>query len=698
MADAGTLKINILADVAEFNKSLEKIAGDLKNIGTKVTAFGLAVGAGLGFAVKAAGESEAATGQLTVALRNQGQYTDELREKILSFSSALQEQTGYSDEAITGVQSSLIAYGLQGEALERVTKAALDLSRAQGVDLTSSALLLGRAFTGETSMLSRYGISIDQNLPKTEKFGAALKLIEGMYGGSAAEYRKTFLGQLDAMKEKFGDLAQDIGFALLPYLREFVAWADTMVTKFRALDPAVIQTGAKIAALAAAGSLVLGPLLVLAGTLPSIIAGFKAMGIFAALLGTSFGGILVPIAGLVYAVGLWISRWDELRESSKVLLNYVLIDGLNAVMVKANGVIAWINEKVIPIIQKIPGIGEIATIPLLGQLEHVKFVVENTASDAVTSVQKAGDKAGKALDKDIKNMGKDVKGLGGLISKQAMQMEKDEADRKARAIAAADAHYASLFAAAANHEAMVSALRKFFTAEDVTLVMNSLNQKAQLDLLAKMKQLEEEGKFNEAKLLQIQTVNDAIDAREEKLKQARQERAQNFVSTLNYISSLADSKNRWLAGIGKAAAISTATIDTYAAANKALKSAPPPWNFALMGAVIAAGLANVAKIVGIRLAEGGIVMPRSGGVTATVAEAGSPEAVIPLKGSKAKRMLGDALGGGGSNITVQISGQFLEADSTKWQRLVREYLVPEIRRFTDISPKGPFTRRRGRTV
>jgi hypothetical protein len=51
---------------------------------------------------------------------------------------------------------------------------------------------------------------------------------------------------------------------------------------------------------------------------------------------------------------------------------------------------------------------------------------------------------------------------------------------------------------------------------------------------------------------------------------------------------------------GKAFAIAQATIDTWAAANKALASGPPPWNFIVMGTVIAAGLANVAKIISVK--------------------------------------------------------------------------------------------------
>ena len=48
--------------------------------------------------------------------------------------------------------------------------------------------------------------------------------------------------------------------------------------------------------------------------------------------------------------------------------------------------------------------------------------------------------------------------------------------------------------------------------------------------------------------------------------------------------------------VATAMQIGNAIIDTYVAANKALASAPPPFNFVLMGGVIAGGLANIKKI------------------------------------------------------------------------------------------------------
>lgn len=52
-------------------------------------------------------------------------------------------------------------------------------------------------------------------------------------------------------------------------------------------------------------------------------------------------------------------------------------------------------------------------------------------------------------------------------------------------------------------------------------------------------------------------------------------------------------------------------------------------------------------------------------------------------------------GGGGGNITINISGQFIDGDANSWNKLMREKIIPEIRRFTMVSATGPFNRTRG---
>lgn len=82
-------------------------------------------------------------------------------------------------------------------------------------------------------------------------------------------------------------------------------------------------------------------------------------------------------------------------------------------------------------------------------------------------------------------------------------------------------------------------------------------------------------------------------------KRTAQTQLSNLQSSFATIATLQESSSKELAAIGKAAAISNATIDGYAAVQKALASAPPPFNFAIAAIVGVAAAANVAKIAGV---------------------------------------------------------------------------------------------------
>lgn len=128
------------------------------------------------------------------------------------------------------------------------------------------------------------------------------------------------------------------------------------------------------------------------------------------------------------------------------------------------------------------------------------------------------------------------------------------------------------------------------------------------------------------------------------------QRTDNFKSTLGTIATLSTSGNKTLATIGKASAISTATIDGISAVQKALASAPPPFNFALAGLVGAATTANVAKISGVNFAQGGIV----GGSSFTGDNVGinvNSSEMILNRGQQAQ-LFQQANGGGGNSSEV----------------------------------------------
>ena len=105
--------------------------------------------------------------------------------------------------------------------------------------------------------------------------------------------------------------------------------------------------------------------------------------------------------------------------------------------------------------------------------------------------------------------------------------------------------------------------------------------------------------------------------------------------------------------VSKRLAQTTAIIDTYAGANKALASSPPPFNFVAAGAVVAAGLANVATIESQKFADGGIVQgnPSQGDVNPAMLTAGE----VILNQSQQENLVG-GMGG----ITLNISAPLVD--------------------------------------
>jgi hypothetical protein len=146
------------------------------------------------------------------------------------------------------------------------------------------------------------------------------------------------------------------------------------------------------------------------------------------------------------------------------------------------------------------------------------------------------------------------------------------------------------------------------------------------------------------------------------IDQAREERrlsgARQFFGQLAQLQS---SKNRELAAIGKAAAITQATIDAYLAINKALATLPPPWNIAMAVAIGATALANVATIAGLR--QGGYTGDQGENQVAGMVPVHGKEFVVNARGTRENRSLLEAINSG-RQVRQVMAGNAREAGMT----------------------------------
>jgi hypothetical protein len=159
----------------------------------------------------AAIEAEKADKALDAAIEITGRRVPGLTQHFKDYASELQKQTIYDDEAIKGAQTLLVQLtNLDKNGLDRATKGAIGLASVMGMDLESAASLVAKAMSGNTAMLSRYGIQVDQTKSKEDQRVEILTKLEQFYGRATAE-TETYGGKLAMLKNKYGEVQEAVG-------------------------------------------------------------------------------------------------------------------------------------------------------------------------------------------------------------------------------------------------------------------------------------------------------------------------------------------------------------------------------------------------------------------------------------------------------------------------------------------------------
>jgi hypothetical protein len=124
-------------------------------------------------------------------------------------------------------------------------------------------------------------------------------------------------------------------------------------------------------------------------------------------------------------------------------------------------------------------------------------------------------------------------------------------------------------------------------------------------------QIKQEKENRKKSIEASRAADEAATAAEENYRKNNEMKIQANQDAWDSIAYMADSGNKELSAIGKAAAIRNAIMDAYAAINKTMASVPFPLNIIASAAVGASAFANVAAIQGV--AHGGLEnVPREG--------------------------------------------------------------------------------------
>lgn len=150
--------------------------------------------------------------RLKGAINAAGIATEGYEKKLIAQSSALQDLTRFGDNNVLVVQRQLLLMGAQENHVEELTKLTLDFAEATGRSAEEVGQNLSRALTGNTTMLKRWGIEVDQSLSRTEQLRDVLRQMRRMApAGSAAALGATDIGAVAQASNAFGDLRKHVG-------------------------------------------------------------------------------------------------------------------------------------------------------------------------------------------------------------------------------------------------------------------------------------------------------------------------------------------------------------------------------------------------------------------------------------------------------------------------------------------------------
>lgn len=260
MADVRTMKLSLLADVQKFLAGMDQADKGTKSFSSQIGKYSKAMAKSFAIAgaaagayaikigiegVKAAVADEASQKQLAEALKNTTNATDAQIKSTEDYISAQQLAFGVADTKLRPALANLArATGDVGKA-QQLTNLAMDISAATGRDLETVSLTLGKAYNGNIGALTKLGIPLDDAIKKTGDFNLVQGELTRLFGGAARANTETYAGQLAIVTERFAEMKESIGVALLPTMKTLLEQINMTAKAFSGDDPQGLSNRAR---------------------------------------------------------------------------------------------------------------------------------------------------------------------------------------------------------------------------------------------------------------------------------------------------------------------------------------------------------------------------------------------------------------------------------------------------------------------
>ena len=298
-----SLKVKITANGAQATKELKSVekkakdvAKSMKKIGSALTKYVTGPLVALAaVSVKTADTQMQAEAKLLNALKGR----EDVQKRLIAQAAELQGRSLFGDEEIINQQAVLAAMGRTEQQINDIIEASAQLSAATGMSLDSAVKNLAKTYGGLAGELGE-SIPALRELTKEQLMnGDAVKLIKEQYQGFAESAAQAGAGSLVQFKNQLGDLSEQIGMILLPFVKSLVNALSKLVGWLQNLSPAAQKTIVVIAGIAA----VVGPLIISLGLMAQ---GWAAIVAMAPAISAAFTAMTGPIGAVIATVSTLI--------------------------------------------------------------------------------------------------------------------------------------------------------------------------------------------------------------------------------------------------------------------------------------------------------------------------------------------------------------------------------------------------------
>lgn len=330
--DAASKEINKVTNALDgTSKASGGLGGKLGTAGAAVGGFAkvaaaAAVGGvgllavGLGFAAKQAIAEEESIARLDAALKANIPSWDGNKAAVDALITKM-EGLAFSDDAAREAMATLIVPTQDVTKATELMAVAADLARLKNIDLNTAAEIVGKVYAGNTGILGRYGIQLEEGATATQ----ALATIQAAAAGQAEAYGNTNKAAFEKFSIALNNIVEDVGTALLPLLGQVATFLnETLIPAVKGIvaniqkwvtenKPFIDQIRDLVSNLLApfkTGLEAIVKVFTDFGPLPAII-GAVTVAVFALSAAVRANPIIAIASAIILAIGLLVEAWNR---------------------------------------------------------------------------------------------------------------------------------------------------------------------------------------------------------------------------------------------------------------------------------------------------------------------------------------------------------------------------------------------------